>query len=45
MAKTLALWVIAVCYLAQTFSYYNDESGGLVLSFGNLGYYFEGADL
>lgn len=42
MARTLALWVIAVCYMAQTFGYYSDESNGLVLTFGNYGYYFEG---
>lgn len=42
MGKTLALWLIAICYLAQTAGYYGDEEGGLVLTFGNFGYYFEG---
>lgn len=42
MARTLALWLIAVCYLAQTAGFYGDEEGGLALTFGNFGYYFEG---
>ena len=42
MAKTLALWLIAICYLAQTAGYYETEEGGLAITFGSFGYYFEG---
>lgn len=42
MARTLAIWLIAICYLAQTAGYYSDESNGLAVTFGNFGYYFEG---
>jgi len=41
--KTLALWIIAICYLAQTVAVYGpDQDGGGSIFFGNFGYYFEG---
>jgi len=41
--KTLALWIIALCYLAQTVAVYGpDENGGGSIFFGNFGYQFEG---
>lgn len=43
MARTLAIWLIAICYLAQTVAYYGqDEDGGASIFFGNFGYHFEG---
>lgn len=39
--KTLALWAIALCYLANTVQIYDAESGGYNVYFGNFGYHFE----
>lgn len=39
--KTLALVVIAICYVANTIEVYTTEDGGNSYFFGNLGYYVE----
>jgi len=40
--KTLALWIIAICMVAQTLSVYTTEDGGTSWFFGNFGYFHEG---
>ena len=43
--KTVALCVIAICYLANTVSFYQaDDGGGRNVYFGNFGWYFEGEE-
>lgn len=42
--RTLALWVIAVCYAANTVSIYDTDDGGTSIFFGNIGYYSEMED-
>jgi len=42
--KTAALCVIAICYLANTVSFYKADDGGRNVYFGNFGWYFEGED-
>jgi len=39
--KTLALVVIAICYVANTIEVYTTEDGGNSYFFGNIGYYVE----
>jgi len=40
--KTLALWIIAMCYLANTINVYQDEEqGGTNVYFGSFGWHFE----
>ena len=40
--KTLALWIIAICYLGNTLAVYGpDENGGGSIFFGNFGYQFD----
>jgi len=42
MGKTLALWIIAICYLANTLAVYGpDEYGNGSIFFGNFGYAFD----
>jgi len=42
MGKTLAIWVIAICYLFQTVAIYGpDEYGNGSIFFGNFGYAFD----
>lgn len=42
MGKTVALWVIAACYLGQTLAVYGpDEYGNGSIFFGNFGYAFD----
>jgi hypothetical protein len=36
----LALYIIAICYLANTLAIYETESGGLNVMFGNFGWHF-----
>lgn len=40
--RTLALIVIAICYLANTFQVYEADNGGTNIFFGNFGYHIEG---
>jgi hypothetical protein len=40
--KTLALWIIAICMVAQTLSVYTTDYGETGWFFGNFGYYQEG---
>ena len=35
-----ALWVIAICHLADTFQVYDADNGGYNVFFGNFGYHF-----
>jgi hypothetical protein len=37
--KTLAIWVIAACMVAETFSVYYPDSGGVNIFFGSFGYH------
>lgn len=37
--KTLAIVLISICYLANTLSVYNADTGGYNVFFGNFGYY------
>lgn len=39
--KTVALWIIAVCYLANTISVYDYEDGSTDIYFGSFGWHFE----
>lgn len=39
--KTLALTIIAVCYMANTFAVYQADDGGTNVYFGNFGYHIE----
>lgn len=39
--RTLALWVIAVCYVANTVEVYYVDDVGFSFFFGNFGYYSE----
>lgn len=39
--KTLAIWIIAICYLANTFQIYESDNGGTNIFFGNFGYHIE----
>ena len=39
--KTLAIWTIAACYLANTIAVYESDNGGTNVFFGNFGYHFE----
>ena len=42
MGKTLAIWTIAICYLAQTVAVYGpDEYGSGSIFFGKFGYAFD----
>jgi len=42
MGKTLALWIIAICYLGNTLAVYGpDENGSGSIFFGNFGYAFD----
>jgi hypothetical protein len=40
--KTLAIWIIAACMVAQTFAIHDAENGGTNIFFGNFGYHIEG---
>jgi hypothetical protein len=40
--KTVALWIIAACYLSTTIGVYEDEVSGTNVYFGNLGWHFGG---
>lgn len=42
MGKTAAIWLIAICYLAQTVQIYQSDEGGTNAFFGNFGWHFEG---
>jgi len=42
--KNVALWIIAICMLAQTASFYTTKDGGVSYFFGNFGYYSEGME-
>ena len=41
MFRTLALYIIAACYLANTIQVYDAESGGINVYFGSFGWHFE----
>jgi hypothetical protein len=42
MSRTIAIWVIALCYLGQTVAVYGpDQDGGGSIFFGNFGYQFD----
>jgi hypothetical protein len=49
MSKTVAIWIIAICYLFQTVAIYSetvaiygpDEYGNGSIFFGNFGYAFD----
>lgn len=38
----LSVFVIAVCYLANTAAVYHSDEGGVNIYFGNFGYHIEG---
>ena len=42
--KTLALYIIALCYLANTVQIYDAEYGGYNVYFGNFGYHISKED-
>ena len=44
MFRTLALYIIALCYLANTIQVYSAESGGFNVYFGNFGYHISKED-
>lgn len=37
--KTVAIWIIAACMFAQTFSIYRADGGGINVFFGSFGYH------
>ena len=39
--KTIALVVIAICYVANTIGFYTTDDGNLSIFFGNFGFYGE----
>ena len=41
MLRTLALYIIAACYLANTIQVYDAEGGGINVYFGSFGYHWE----
>lgn len=40
--NTLALWIIALCMVAQNVSVYRADTGGWNVFFGSFGYHLEG---
>jgi hypothetical protein len=38
----VSLFVIAICYLANTAAVYRSDEGGVNIYFGNFGYHIEG---
>ena len=42
MIKSTSLAIIAICYIANTFSVYESETGGYNVFFGSFGYHIEG---
>ena len=41
MTRTIAIWAIAICYLANTIQVYDAEGGGINVYFGSFGWHFE----
>lgn len=39
--KTIALWIIAITYLANSVDIYQADNGGLNVFYGNFGYHIE----